>query len=242
MSTIAERYNHITQEIREAAQRAGRDPQSITLVAVSKTKTVQEMQELAREARAQGQRVIFGENYVREVKDKKTDLARMPEKYDEIHLQGPLQSNKVRDAVSLFDVIQSVHSLKVLELIASEAARIGKRQRVMLQVNISNDPAKSGFTADTVAEGITIAAQYADSLAVEGLMTITAFYENPEEARGDFSRMSRLRDQLVDAGLSAHFSNNAIKLSMGMSADFTVAIEEGADLVRVGTALFGERG
>jgi hypothetical protein len=199
------------------------------------------MQELAREARALGQRVLFGENYVREVKEKKTALDLIPEKYDELHLQGPLQSNKVRDAVMLFDLIQSVHSLKVLKLIATEAARIGKRQRIMLQVNISNDPAKSGFTEESIIEGITSASQHSESLVLEGLMTITAFFEDPEEARGDFARMSRLRERLIASGCGAHFSHGAIKLSMGMSADFSVAIEEGADIVRVGTALFGER-
>jgi pyridoxal phosphate enzyme (YggS family) len=199
------------------------------------------MQELAREARAQGQRVLFGENYVREVREKKTALDLIPEKYDELQLQGPLQSNKVREAVALFDLIQSVHSLKVLTLIASEAARIGKRQRIMLQVNISNDLAKSGFTEETVVEGITSASQHAESIALEGLMTITAFYEDPEGARGDFLRMNKLRQRLIEAGFAQHFAHSSIKLSMGMSADFSIAIEEGADLVRVGTALFGER-
>jgi pyridoxal phosphate enzyme (YggS family) len=199
------------------------------------------MRSFAQEARSHGMKVIFGENYIQEARHKREELQRAGVEYDELHLQGPLQSNKVRDAVAIADVIQSVHSLKVLQLVAKEAARVGKRQRIFLQVNISDDPGKSGFSRDELEGVIKIAAQLLGSIALEGLMTITAFHENPEDGRADFRNMSELRRRLEARECNRLFEGEQIKLSMGMSADFTIAIEEGADLVRIGTALFGSR-
>ena len=154
---------------------------------------------------------------------------------------GPLQSNKVRDAVALCDVIQSVHSLKVLALIAKEADRIGKRQRIFLQVNIGEDPAKSGFLAKDIDEALATVEEHITSLQLEGLMTILPYAEDPEKARPHYRKLAELRHSLELRGLTRMFQRGWILLSMGMSNDFRVAIEEGADLVRVGTALFGER-
>lgn len=231
----------IVQKISYAAHLSGRDASSVQLVAVTKTISVDAMRSFSEEASAQNLKVVFGENYVQEARQKRLALDTEGIAYSEMHLQGPLQSNKVKDAVKIFDVIQSVHSLKVLRLIAQEAARIGKRQRIFLQVNISDDPAKSGFQANEIERVIREVSSLTDHIMLEGLMTITAFHENPEDSRGDFKQMSLLRKRLHDKGLDSFFVDGVIKLSMGMSADFSVAVEEGADLVRVGTALFGQR-
>jgi pyridoxal phosphate enzyme (YggS family) len=231
----------VVQRIAEAAQRSKRDANSVQLVAVTKTVPVDVMQSFSRDAGTYNVKVIFGENYVQEARQKKVTLDAEKVSYAELHLQGPLQSNKVKDAVRTFDVIQSVHSLKVLRLIAQEAARLGKQQHIFLQVNISDDPAKSGFREGEIDNVVREVASLKEHIALEGLMTITAFHDNPEDNRGDFKRMALLRKRLSDEGLHAAFVDGCIKLSMGMSADFAVAIEEGADLVRVGTALFGDR-
>lgn len=231
----------VLQSISDAAQRSGRDLSSVQLVAVTKKVSIEAMKLFSQQAQASHIRVVFGENYVQEARQKKSALDAEGVAYAELHLQGPLQSNKVKDAVRTFDVIQSVHSLKVLRLIAQEAARLGKRQRVFLQVNISDDPAKSGFREEEIGAALHEAASLSSSVTLNGLMTITAFHEDPEEGRGDFQRLALLRKRLYDGGLQSFFADSRIKLSMGMSADFPIAIEEGADLVRVGTALFGER-
>jgi uncharacterized pyridoxal phosphate-containing UPF0001 family protein len=140
----------------------------------------------------------------------------------------------------LCDVIQSVHSLKVLSLVAAEAARLGKRQRIFLQVNVSRDPRKGGLVDDEVLAAINLAMENKHAVELEGLMTITALYSEAEDARGDFRKLAELRSSLIGAGLVDRFNRSKILLSMGMSADFEIAIEEGADLVRVGTALFEE--
>jgi pyridoxal phosphate enzyme (YggS family) len=134
-----------------------------------------------------------------------------------------------------------VHSLKVLELVAKEAARINKRQRILLQVNIGADEKKSGFTPDELSEALSACERLANDISVEGLMTILPYDENPEASRPHFKAMAALRDRLIAEGRARIFQNTTILLSMGMSDDFDVAIEEGADVVRVGTAIFGER-
>lgn len=234
---IGERLDSVLQTIAAAVAKSGRVLSDVTLVAVTKTHPVSSLHEFAKHATHRGQPVIFGENYVQEIKTKRPQI----DPSTEIHLIGPLQSNKVRDAVKLCDVIQSVHSLKVLEGIAAEAVRISKCQRIYLQVNISEDPDKSGFSEGELPEALEVVRRANASLQLEGLMTITAFYENPEDARPDFRKMADLRERVAENGALSAFRESRIRLSMGMSADFGIAIEEGADLVRVGTALFGER-
>jgi pyridoxal phosphate enzyme (YggS family) len=195
------------------------------------------MHEYIEAARSRAVPVVFGENYVQELKSKRAEL---PQDVV-VHLIGPLQSNKIRDAVRYADVIQSVHSASVLLGIAKEALKQGKQQRVFLQVNIGEDPQKSGFRSEDIAVLLADSKAYAASVQIMGLMTITPYYEQPEQARPDFAKMSKLREELLTAGLAGAFVGGRPLLSMGMSADFDVAIEEGADLVRVGTALFGER-
>lgn len=237
MISISERLAEVAEAVERAASRVRRDPTSVTLVAVSKRKSVAEMEQYATAANARGISVVFGENYVQELKAKRSELSAAAD----IHLIGPLQSNKVRDAVRLADVIESVHSRKVLDVIAQEARLIGKRQQIFLQVNIGHDPQKSGFRADEIAVVAQEAARQHDSLALLGLMTITPLHTVSEDARHDFRAMSEVRESLLASHIRDCFEERLILLSMGMSSDFEVAIEEGADIIRVGTALFGER-
>ena len=234
---IATQLDGVLAQIEAACGRSSRGAGEVTLVAVSKRQPLPIVQELVALAQARGINPVLGESYVQELKAKRAAIGTAAA----FHLIGPLQSNKVRDAVKVADVIESVHSISVLQAIAAEARKIGKKQSVFLQVNISEDSAKSGFSPHEVAAAVEEARSMADAVSLQGLMTITALYDTPEEARGDFQRMATLRDELVQLGLHTAFEGSRIKLSMGMSADFGVAIEEGADLVRVGTALFGER-
>lgn len=236
--SIEARLKEVHQRLQTAATKIGRDSAHVTIVAVSKTKTIEAMREYAEAATRVALPVLFGENYLQEIKEKQPHLPAG----SELHIIGPLQSNKVRDAVRLCDVIESVQSLKILELIAREAARIGKRQRVLLQVNIGQDEKKSGFTPDEIMDALSACERLSTELRVEGLMTILPYDENPEASRPHFKAMAELRTRLIAEGRARSFHNHKILLSMGMSDDFAVAIEEGADIVRIGTAIFGERG
>lgn len=226
-------YRFIQERIELAARRAGRDPNGITLLAVSKRQPLSRMQALQGVYASAGREAVFGENYVQEAKAKRAEL-KAPFR---MHLIGALQKNKAKDAVRLFDVIESVHSLGVAEAINTEAQKQGKIQTVMLQVNISKDPAKSGFLEEDLQQFIRLRLPQLTSVRCIGLMTITQLYEVPAQARADFIRMRALRDSI-----QAHMTETIpLELSMGMSDDFEVAIEEGATEVRIGTALFGDR-
>ncbi len=227
----------VLKTLRAAAERASRTPASITLVAVSKTKSIEQMVAYATIAAREGMTAVFGENYLQEIKAKRPQLPQG----SELHMIGPLQSNKIRDAVLLCDVIESVHTLKTLQLVIKEAARINKRQRILLQVNIGSDPNKSGFSPHELLEALSVCATNERDVQLEGLMTILPYEEEPEASRPHFKAMSELRNRLLSEGRAEAFHYGAIALSMGMSDDFHLAIEEGADIVRVGTALFGER-
>lgn len=227
----------VLDTIQRATNIVGRDPRSVTLVAVSKKQPVGLMHEYVNAAQALGIPVIFGENYVQELKTKKAEF----QSGAVFHLLGPLQRNKIRDAVRYADVIESVHSLAIIEEIAKEAALQGKRQGMYIQVNIGNDPRKSGFHPDQTVAAIVRGKELCPHITVLGLMTITPWYENPEDAREDFRRMRELRDRICRECSAVAQHQQPLVLSMGMSADFQIAIEEGADVVRVGTALFGER-
>jgi pyridoxal phosphate enzyme (YggS family) len=224
--------DQVLARIAAAAESVGRAPADITLVAVSKTKPIELMKEYALAARERSVPVVFGENYLQELKAK----AGLIEGGCELHMIGPLQSNKVRDAVRLSDVIESVHSSKVLDLVRTEVVKLGKKQRIFLQVNISTDTSKSGFLPAELEAATARALEHPDAIELEGFMAITAFYDEPELARPDFQAMHQLRERLTGT------FGRPFQLSMGMSADFEVAITEGADVVRVGSALFGERG
>ena len=213
--------------ISAAAGRAGRDAASVTLVAVSKTVPA----EAVRDAVAAGIEVL-GENRVQEAASKVPEVpgARW-------HLVGPLQSNKARRAVELFDVIESVDSVQLatrLDRIVREV-RPGSRYPVLLQVNVDRDGAKAGFAPDALDDAVERIADL-DALEVAGLMTIGRLVERPADARPSFRSLREASERLRDSGRGL-----GAALSMGMTDDFEVAVEEGATIVRIGRALFGER-
>jgi pyridoxal phosphate enzyme (YggS family) len=218
---IASRLGLVRQEIVLAAEAAGRDPAAVTLVAV--TKTVPEA--VIEEAIRAGQR-CFGENRVQEAHAKWPALKeRHPD--IELHLIGPLQSNKVREAVALFDVIESLDRPKLARALAEEMARSGKRSRFFVQVNTGEEPQKAGVLPGGVDAFIALCRD-TFGLAVDGLMCIPPFDEEPAM---HFALLAKIAERL---GLK--------ELSMGMSGDFPRAIAFGATYVRVGTAIFGVRG
>lgn len=227
--TIADNIAAVRERMAQAARRSGRNPAEVALVAVSKTHPA----EMVRQAWAAGVATV-GENYIQEARDKIAALADCPLSW---HFIGHLQSNKAKYAVDLFDLIHGVDTLKLAREIDKQAARIGKRQPILIQVNISGEATKSGATeADALA--LVREAGRLEHVRVRGLMTMPPFFDQPERARPCFAALRRLRDRIraeAVAGVDMR------ELSMGMTGDFEVAIEEGATLVRIGTAIFGPR-
>lgn len=226
--SIAANLIHLRERIEAAALRAGRDPASVRLVAVSKTKPAEAVEDAAKA----GQR-LFGENYVQEFTAKVREV-REPVEW---HFIGALQSNKVRQIAGLVTLIHSVDRLSLAQEIERQWARLDATCDILIQVNIAGEATKSGTTAE---ELLTLAREVAllPHLRVRGLMTMPPFFDDPEGARPYFRELRRL------AGLVAAESIPGVameELSMGMSGDFEAAIEEGATLVRIGTSLFGER-
>lgn len=226
MSEIAARLEQIRERMTAACARAGRDPKSVELVAVSKTKPA----ELIQEAVDAGQS-LFGENRVQEVILKKPLLpARL-----RWHLIGPLQSNKVRKILPLVEMIEAVDSLDIARDINRIAAELGLHPKVLLEINVATESSKHGFSADRIRAQLE--ELYAlDRLYIQGLMCIPPFDPSPEASRKYFIQLRTLREELEKLGGAP-----LPVLSMGMSHDFETAIEEGATLVRVGTAIFGGR-
>ena len=224
---IQDQLEEIRSAIAAAATRAGRTADSITLLAVSKTFPVSDIMQ----AYADGQR-IFGENRLQEAMEKMPQLPRDCE----WHLIGPLQRNKVRKALEQgFALIQAVDSLKLASAISRIAGELGKTVRILLEVNIDGESSKHGFTpAQLETEWETLTAL--PGLDIRGLMCIPAPVENPEEARPAFAALRHLAEQLRKRGPLP-----LPELSMGMSHDFSVAVEEGSTIVRVGSAIFGKR-
>jgi pyridoxal phosphate enzyme (YggS family) len=225
MEDFSARLARLQENIAAAAKRAGRDPAGIELVAVSKTQPVENIQQALRAGL-----LHFGENKVQEARGKIESIGR-----GVWHLVGHLQTNKVRDAVRLFDSIDSVDRLELAEEIARRAEVVGKVQNVLLQVNIAGESAKFGCAPGS-ARALAEAINALPRLALHGLMTIAPYSPEPEKSRPHFAGLRRLRDSIqVETGLHLPV------LSMGMSGDYAVAIEEGSTSVRIGTALFGER-
>ncbi|MBI3749763.1 MAG: YggS family pyridoxal phosphate-dependent enzyme [Chloroflexi bacterium] len=217
----------VLERISAACRRAGRDPATVTIVAVSKTVPP----DAIRDAVAAGLDVL-GENRVQEAAAKIPLIAGA-----RWHLVGPLQSNKARRAIELFDVVESVDSVALAERIdrLAREVRPGIRYPILLQVNVDADPAKAGLApAELEAAALRIAGF--ETLELRGLMTIGRLVIEPEAARPTFRRLREVSTGLRDAGLPV-----GPELSMGMTDDFEVAVEEGATMVRVGRALFGER-
>jgi pyridoxal phosphate enzyme (YggS family) len=213
----------------KAAHSCGRDPDSIRLVAVSKTVAADRV----KEAIAAGV-TDLGENYVQEARKKFETLAAYPVSW---HFIGHLQSNKAKYAVRLFDLIHTVDSIRLARELNRQSAKINKIQNILIQVNVGKEESKSGIdiedTFDVIKEiGLL------KNLSLKGLMTMPPFFDNPEKVRPYFSALRRLRDQMANVAVP---DVRLHELSMGMTGDFEVAIEEGATLVRIGTAIFGER-
>ena len=229
---IAARLVAVRARIAAAAVRAGRDPGSVTLVAVSKFHPAGDIEE----AYAAGQR-SFGENRVQEAEEKRRSLAGLIEGTDPLRLEliGALQSNKVRKAVASVSRIQSIDSVGLGERVGRTALEMGDAMPVLIQVDLAGEATKSGIPETELMATLESLRRMA-GIKVEGLMAIPPFLENPKDVRPYFKRLRGLRDQASERGLLA-----GREISMGMSHDFEVAIEEGATIVRVGTAIFGER-
>ena len=226
--SIESKLTEIRRQIRATALKAGRDPAAVRLVAVSKTKPA----EMVNEAVRAGQR-LFGENYVQELAAKAPAVAQPVE----WHFIGHLQSNKVRQIAGLVTMIHSVDRLSLAEEIDRQWAKLGKSCEVLVQVKVSGETTKSGTTTAAAVELLRGVATL-PRLRVRGLMTMPPFFDDPEAARPYFRALRQLSEEI---GRLAIPGVAMAELSMGMSGDFEVAIEEGATLVRVGSAIFGER-
>jgi hypothetical protein len=201
----------------------------VRLVAVSKTVAP----DAVREALEAGV-TILGENYVQEAREKFKALVQYPVSW---HFIGHLQSNKAKYAVRLFDLIHSVDSLKLARELDKQAAKVDKIQQILVQVNISGEGTKSGVAADETMNLISAISQM-NHLSVQGLMTMPPYFYQPEKVRPYFAALRKLRDEIESRRIP---NVSMAELSMGMTGDFEVAILEGATLVRIGTAIFGER-
>jgi pyridoxal phosphate enzyme (YggS family) len=213
----------------DAAARAHRDPSEILLIAVSKTFPI----DAVRAAYDAGQR-DFGENRVQEALQKIDASADMDIRW---HLIGHLQSNKARKAAERIALIHSIDSVDLLRRIDAAAAAVGRRPQVLVQVDLAGEETKHGATPDMLP-AIFAAARHCTAVGVSGLMLLPPLAENPEDARPWFRRLREERHRLLEAGVPVEMLE---QLSMGMSHDFEVAIEEGATMIRVGTAIFGAR-
>jgi pyridoxal phosphate enzyme (YggS family) len=226
---LKQRLEQVRERIRQACESCGRETESVRLVAVSKTIAA----DVVREAIEAGV-TILGENYVQEARDKFKTLVQYPVSW---HFIGHLQSNKAKYAVRLFDLIHSVDSLKLARELDKQAAKVDKIQQILVQVNISGEDTKSGIPPDEVPLLIAEIGRL-QKIAVKGLMTMPPYFYQPEKVQPFFADLRKLRDQITEQSLP---NVSLDELSMGMTGDFEVAIKEGATLVRIGTAIFGER-
>ena len=224
---FAETLAEVKGRIAAACARAGRDPADVEIVAVTKTHGAEVVEEAWRAGLG-----IVGENKVQEAAWKKPLSPSGPS----WHLIGHLQSNKVRHALELFDFIHSVDSAKLADRINFVADEMGASPRILLEVNVSGEKSKSGMKPEEVAPTVAHILESCPRVTVEGLMTMAPFSENPEDARPYFRRLRELRD-----GTERSLGVGLPRLSMGMSGDYEVAVEEGATWVRLGTVLFGDR-
>ena len=229
---VVDNVTRIRERVSQAAKRVNRNPDSITLMAVSKTVEPERI----RQAYAAGIRA-FGENRVQEFADKASALKDLAQA--EWHLIGHLQSNKANRAAELFHAVDSVDSLRLAQKLNHAAQQSGKILSVLIEINAGGEESKSGVPASSPElEEILLGMQDLTHLQVRGLMTIPPFTEDPQGARPYFRMLRDLRDKIASRNLP-HIQMDV--LSMGMSHDFEVAIEEGSTCIRVGTAIFGER-
>ena len=226
---IAENIERVQERISRACQRSGRAVEDVRLIAVSKTMPAESI----RQAHAAGLRE-FGENRVQEAASKCRELENLDAVW---HLIGHLQSNKAKQACQLFDWIQSLDSLHLAERIDRSAAALGKKLPVLIEVHLGEEASKFGVEEDDL---VRLAEQVGalPSLELRGLMTLPPFFEDPQDVRPFFRRLRELAGRIEARNLPGVSMR---ELSMGMSHDFEFAIEEGATIVRIGTAIFGER-
>jgi len=230
---LKQRINEINGRIRKTASSCNRETESIRIVAVTKTVPAERI----REAIESGISII-GENYIRDARDKYPILSSHPVAW---HFIGHLQTNKAKYAVKMFDLIHSVDSVKLAEELDIQANKISKVQNMLIQVNLGKEKTKSGINEEDAPDLINEMSRF-KNLFVKGLMVIPPFFDDPEIVRPYFSALRNLRDRIKKSLDSCPIKNITMdELSMGMSGDFETAIEEGATLVRIGTAIFGER-
>lgn len=225
---IQENYLNVKERVRQACERAGRKEEDVLLIAVSKTRTNEEIEEAAKA----GARV-FGENKPQELRDKADILS----KDYEWHMIGHLQTNKIKYIIERAALIHSVDSYKLAEAVNKEAEKRNMTANILVQVNIADEASKFGLDKDEV-EAMIRQISLLPNVKIKGLMTVPPFVENPEENRAHFRNMRQLFIDIKEKNIDNVDMN---ELSMGMTGDFEVAIEEGATMVRVGTGIFGER-
>jgi len=225
---VAENLEQVRKNIELACKEAGRDPKEVTLISVSKTKPVSMLQE----AYDAGSR-DFGENKVQEIMDK------VPQLPSDIrwHMIGHLQRNKVKYIVDKVALIHSVDSLRLAETIEHEAAKHNVTVPVLIEVNVAQEESKFGLKTEEVLSLVESVAAF-PHIHIEGLMTIAPYVEDPEENRGIFRQLKKLSVDIATKNIN---NVNMSVLSMGMTGDYQVAVQEGATMVRVGTGIFGER-
>ncbi len=226
---MKDRLQQIHQRIDQAATRCNRSAESIRLIAVSKTMPA----DVVKEAVAAGV-TDLGENYIQEAREKVNALATSEVSW---HFIGHLQSNKAKYAVRLFDLIHSVDSFKLANELDKYAHKIDKVQAVLVQVNVAKEESKSGIYVEETIELLKQLSRL-ENISVKGLMTMPPYFNAPDKVRPFFAALRKLRDRIRNEGIA---NIGMDELSMGMTGDFEAAIEEGATMVRVGTAIFGER-
>jgi pyridoxal phosphate enzyme (YggS family) len=226
---IRDNLRQICEDIKETARKCGRNPSDIKLVAVSKRFPVEMMQE----ARVAGQ-ILFGENFIQEAVAKKEALGDAVR----IHFIGHLQSNKAKTAAEACDVIETIDRFKIGSAINRHLEAAGRTAEVLVQVNVGLDPKKSGVLPDDTEKLLNQLLEL-PALKVKGLMTMPPFCEDSEQSRPFFRSLRLLSEKMKDKGLFS--TGSTVELSMGMSNDYRVAIEEGATSIRIGTAIFGIR-
>ncbi len=226
---IRKNYERIMEEIEKACYRVGRKPGEVKLLAATKTRTPDEI----REAYMAGIR-LFGENRVQEAKEKIPQLKEL--EGVQWHMIGHLQTNKVKYAVELFNCIETLDRKELVDELLKKMERKGiERMDLLIEVKLSPEESKHGCSPESVEELLSYTFQF-PQLNVLGFMTVPPYFENPEEVRPYFRELRRIRDKMEEV-----FNRKFPELSMGMSHDFSVAVEEGATIVRIGTALFGPR-
>jgi pyridoxal phosphate enzyme (YggS family) len=227
MEGIRDNVRRVKEAMEKAAERSGRRPEEIRLVAACKTVDIERIQ-----AAVEAGITILGENYVQEAMTK-NEVLETPVSW---HFIGHLQKNKAKYAVRLFEVIHSVDSIALAEELNKRADRVGRKMEVLVEVNLSREVSKWGVTEDETMPLIHRISERAN-LSFQGLMTMPPFFDDPEDSRPYFVNLRALAERVVREGVHA----GPLELSMGMTNDFPVAIEEGATLIRVGTAIFGPR-